>query len=79
MKGLLLYNAHTILALEHLNSLYEHCHKLMPQQVASFFSNWFQKEIPHTTTNGLITQFSWHPKANKIAIALKDDTIKVIY
>merc|ERR1712142_848726 len=35
--------------------------------------------IPHVIPEGLITEFAWHPKTNKIAVALKDDTIKIWY
>lgn len=79
LKGILLYNPYTVAMTGHLSTAYDYGHRLMPKQVSAYLSNWFHQEIAHFPTTGLITDFSWHPKTNKIAIALKDDTIKIWY
>lgn len=77
LKGLLLYNPYSMALKTHLNNGCESVQTLMPQQVSCYLSNFIHKEIPHFPAPGYITDYSWHPKTDKIAIALKDDSIKV--
>lgn len=79
LKGILFYNPYTQKLNTYAKKGYGYVQQLMPQQVSEYLSGWFHQEIRHRETAGLITDFAWHPKFKKIAVALKDDTIKVWY
>jgi len=78
-KGLALYNPYSLVLLSKLSEVSELIHRAMPTKLSVILSAWYQKEIQHHDAPGLVSCCDWHPRIDKLAVALKDDTIKIFY
>lgn len=52
---------------------------LVPERIHSYLTGIFHSEIEHHEVPGLIRCIDWHPRFSKVAIGLKDDSVKIWY
>jgi len=79
LRGLMLYNSYSVSARQKWSDISQIILSNLPSQLNSILSSWYQKEIPHEDADGLVSSFDWHPRIDKLAVALKDDSIKIFY